>query len=302
VVDSELMNMMAVAAADFQVLNRDPGRCEVAVGPRTYALDGEPEALRALVEVALEVVPRLRTTVQPGRRLSAAEAERLAPFVERFREMGILLFPGVEIADEPARRLYSFVSRRSVEPDKVFTRLAEKGVRLSGPPRVVEVWQRAVAEQGLTLAAATAEDAALSIVMACEEESLAEANRRMCAAKASWLPVLFGERHVRVGPWVRVGDSGCLRCYRPPGPEHARGRGAPDGWAALQPGVLNWAGGLVAELALRALLPMAADHPWGKVTLLDVPAGTQSAVTAWRDPFCSDCAEHSPAPGEWAAL
>jgi hypothetical protein len=293
------MEAVAVAATDVGLRMRGPGRCEIDVGPRTYALKANPDAVRQLADVLTQVVPRIRRSAPVRRQLSTDEARRLEPFAARFRDMGILLFPGekARVTDEPGRRLYSYICRRTEEPDRIFADLRAKPISLSGPAEIVSVWSSLLAEQGLSL---TGQDPpALRIVAACDEASLAAANRRLCAEGADWLPVLFGAQRVRIGPWVRVGESGCLRCHLPSHP--AQPASHPAGWATFQPGCLHWTGGLVAHLALRSLLPMGAEHAWGRVTTLDASTGEQSSVTTWRDPFCPDCATHAPAAREWVA-
>ncbi|THC51445.1 hypothetical protein E7X58_15065 [Streptomyces sp. A1499] len=61
------------------------------------------------------------------------------------------------------------------------------------------------------------------------------------------------------------------------------------------------ADGLIAHPALRSLLPMGAEHAWGRVTTLDVSTGEQSSVTTWRGPFCPDCVTRALAAREWVA-
>ncbi|WP_159047843.1 hypothetical protein [Streptomyces sp. WM6378] len=306
-----------MAATDVGLRIRGPGRCEIDVGPRTYALTAEPDAVRQLADVLTQVVPTIRRSAPVRRQLSPDDARRLEPFVKRFRDMGILLFPGEEVRldDEPGRRLYSYICRRSEDPDRIFAGLREKCIAVSGPEEVVSVWSPLLAEQGLSVTehgrditeygpgpsapSPSGSDPALRIVVACDEAGLAAANRQLCAEATDWVPVLFGAQRVRIGPWVRVGESGCLRCHLPARPTRQAFR--PAGWATFQPGCLHWAGGLVAHLALRSLLPMSAEHAWGRVTTLDVSSGEQSSVTTWRDPFCPDCAAHAPAAREWVA-
>lgn len=314
------MDAVAVAAADVGLRTRGPGSCEIDVGPRTYAVKAEPDAVERLTAVLTRVVPGLRRSAPLREQVSTHDARRLEPFVERFRDMGILLFPGeeVDVTDEPGRRLYSYVCRRTEEPDRVFADFRAKRIAVTGPEEIVSVWSPLLAEQGLSLAKQdltlaeeesslageeshrTEQGPALRIVAAYDGTGLAEANRRLCAEGTDWLPVLFGAQRVRIGPWVRVGESGCLRCHLPSAPPRPAPR--PAGWATLQPGCLHWAGGLIAHLALRSLLPMGAEHAWGRVTTLDVSTGEQSSVTTWRDPFCPDCATRAPAAREWVAL
>ncbi|WP_447041563.1 hypothetical protein [Streptomyces sp. DSM 118878] len=313
-----------MAAADVGLRMRGPGSCEIDVGPRSYAVRADPDAVRQLATVLTRVVPGMRRSAPVRRQLSPDDARRLEPFVQRFRDMGILLFPGKEVSvtDEPGRRLYSYVCRRTREPDRVFADLRAKHIAMSGPEEVVSAWSPLLVEQGLSLAeqemTPAGREPALRIMAAHDGASLAAANRRLCAEGTDWLPVLFGAQRVRIGPWVRVGESGCLRCHVPdlPGlPEltdlpdrpdlpSATGRSAfhPAGWATFQPGCLHWTGGLIAHLALRSLLPMGAEHAWGRVTTLDASTGEQSSVTTWRDPCCPDCATQASAAREWVAL
>lgn len=315
-----------MAATDVGLRMHGPGSCEIDVGPRTYALKADPDAVRQLTEALTQVVPRIRCSAPVRRQLSKDDARRLEPFAKRFREMGILLFPGekASVTDEPARRLYSYICRRTEEPDRVFADLRAKRIAVSGPKEVVSVWSPLLTEQGLSLAghdpglaghrpshvehdpglaghgpSHAGPEPALRIMAACDEASLAAANRRLCAEGTDWLPVLLGAQRVRIGPWVRVGESGCLRCHLPSQPPRSAPR--PAGWATFQPGCLHWTGGLIAHLALRSLLPMGAEHAWGRVTTLDASTGEQSSVTTWRDPFCPDCATPAPAAREWMA-
>ncbi|MFE5868131.1 TOMM precursor leader peptide-binding protein [Streptomyces roseifaciens] len=304
---SAVMEKVAVAAADVEFRMHGPEKCEIAVGPRTYALTADPAALQPLADVITQVVPRMRRSAPIRRQLTEAEARRLSPFMPRLRDMGVLLFPGENavIDGEPGRRLYSYICRRAAEPDRVFSGIRAKRIHVTGPEPVVSVWNRLLREQGLNPAGPEPEaDAALRIVADSDEARLAAANRTLCADRRSWLPVRFGAQRVRIGPWVRAGESGCLRCHLPARPEEERARepGPAAGWATLQPGCLYWTGGLVAHLALRALLPMAAEHPWGRVTTMDAATGEQTSLTAWRDPFCPDCAGHTSASREWVAL
>jgi hypothetical protein len=305
-VNTELMETVAVAAADVEFLSSAADACEITVGPRTYSLAADRDTLRSLEEVVIQVVPRMQQSVPIGRQLSPAEAGRLAPFVQRFRDMGILLFPEKDTAieDEPARLLYSYICRRAADPDRVFTELRAKRIEVSGPERVVAVWSRLLAEQGLTVASAERPTgvAALSVAAMRDEAGLVAMNQILCADRAAWLPVLFGPERARIGPWVRVGEAACLRCFVSPVPDADRSRKQGSGWVTLRPGCLYWIGGLIAQLALGGLLSMGAEHPWGRVTTVDAVTGEQTSVTAWRDPFCADCARHAPASQEWVAL
>lgn len=301
------MSLVAVASTDVEFRMKGREKCEVAVGLRTFSLTADPDVLESLTGVILQVVPRLRRSASIGEQLSAAEAERLAPFVGRLRDMGILLFPrnGVVITDEPGRRLYSYIYRRSNEPDQVYSGIRAKRIHVSGLEPVVDVWCPLLEQQGLTAdRLEPGDDAELTIVIARDKAALAAANRVQCADRSAWLPVLFGTQRVRIGPWVWVGESGCLRCHTPADSvaEPTRAEGAAAGWVTLQSASLHWTGGLVAHLALRALLPMGAEHPWGRVTDVDVATGEQTSVTTWRDPFCVDCAEAAPTPREWVTF
>ncbi|MCC3770090.1 hypothetical protein [Streptomyces sp. UNOC14_S4] len=302
---SGLLDTVAVAAADVALRMRGPDKCEMAVGPRTFTLAAAPDALKPLADVITQVVPRLRRSVPVRRQLSGAEARQLAPFAQRLRDMGVLLLPGkdVVIDDEPGRKLYAYICRRATGPDRVFSAVRAQRIHVSGPEPVISLWPCLIREQGLNVSDTPA-DAALRIVADSDEARLMAVNRGLCADRGSWLPVAFGAHRVRIGPWVRTGESGCLRCHLPayPETEPAPGPGPAAGWATLQPGCLYWTGGLVAHLALRALLPMAAEHPWGRVTTVDASTGEQTSLTTWRDPFCPDCARYAPASREWVAL
>ncbi|TYK50614.1 hypothetical protein [Actinomadura decatromicini] len=302
--DSELMRTVLVAASDVEVRFGDAGgKCEIAVGPRAFSLAAGEDSLDALAEVLLRVVPRLRRAAPAAEQLSAAEVATLEPYVERFREMGVLLFPGDEVVidDEPGRRLYSYVARRAADPDRAFMGVRAKRIVLRGPEHVVSVWGRLLSEQAIQVEQAD-EEADLNIVVASDEEVLMAVNRALCSARRNWVPVVFSPQSVRIGPWVKAGESGCLRCFVPPDTAAGKERSARPGWATMQAGSLHWTGGLLSHLALNALLPMGAEHPWGRVTTVDVVAGEQRSVTTWRDPFCDDCGERSVPHREWVTL
>lgn len=304
VADSELMRTVLVAASDVEVrFDGGGGKCEIAVGPRAFSLAAGADSLDALAEVLWRVVPRLRRAAPAAEQLSAAEVAALEPYAERFREMGVLLSPedGVVIDDEPDRRLYSYVARRAEDPDRVFKSVQAKRVVLRGPENVVSVWARLLDEQGIQVDRAN-EEADLNIVVSSDEEVLMALNRALCTARRNWVPVVFSPRTVRIGPWVKTGESGCLRCFVPRDGTKGKERSARPGWATMQAGSLYWTGGLLTHLALNALLPMGAEHPWGRVTTVDVAAGEQSSVTTWRDPFCDDCGERSVPRREWVTL
>ncbi|AYA15578.1 hypothetical protein DCW30_23345 [Streptomyces alfalfae] len=118
-----------------------------------------------------------------------------------------------------------------------------------------------------------------------------------------------GEQAGRGAPALGRGDG--LAAVRRPhegavprrGERTGRRRAAVRDQAAGLGGELRLgAGGLIAHLALRSLLPMGAEHAWGRVTTLDVSTGEPSSVTTRRDPFCPDCVTRAPAAREWVAL
>jgi bacteriocin biosynthesis cyclodehydratase domain-containing protein len=310
-VADELAQSAVLAAADVEFRAGGPGQCELAVGPRTYSLAMAPEVMASLADVVVRIVPELRRALPVGRQLGAAEIECLAPFAGRLREIGVLLSPGdrTVVDEEAARRLYTFICRRSAgDPDKTFAEVRARRVRVSAPPAVAGLWCHLLREQGLVADGDEDADsqgpADLTVVVSHDDAALAAANQRLCAGRSASLAVMVRPHRFRIGPWVRVGESACLRCFvsMTSTSEAGRSPGAPSGWATYQPGSLSWVGGLVSHLALRALLPMSAEHPWGRVTTVDVVDVEQTSVTALRDPFCPDCAEHAPASREWVAL
>jgi hypothetical protein len=345
--ESAASDAAVLAAADVEFRANGPGQCEIAVGPRTYSLAAAPEAIASLADAVERIVPALRRALPLARQLGPAEIERLTPVLGRLRELGVLLEPaaGTVVEDEAARRLYTYIWRRAArDPDRTFAEVRARRVRVAAPPAVAEPWCRLLREQGLVATAGgypdlrgQREDAAgrpdaaphadLTVVVSHDEAQLAAANRRLCADRLGSVAVLVGPHRFRIGPWVKVSESACLRCFAgvadaltgasagsgastgtrdAPGSSSGTGRrrapGARSGWATFQPGSLAWAGGLVSHLALRAMVPMSAEHPWGRVTTIDVVDLEQSSVTALRDPFCPDCAAPAPAAMEWVAL
>ena len=212
--------------------------------------------------------------------------------------MGVLLRPRCGVDTDAELGLYTFVARRTESPDEVFALVKEKRIAVPGDDPFGAELAAMLARQGLTV---DDRDPALTVTVSCgDHERLEAENRRLCEEGRASLPVLFLPRRVRVGPWTRPGESACLRCLGPGGEDTPPT--SPESWLSRQPGCAGWVGGLVTHLALHAFVPMGADHPWGRVTTLDVATGEQDSVRVWRDPYCADCAVPAAAAQAWVEV
>ncbi|MET9552020.1 hypothetical protein [Streptomyces sp. NPDC006645] len=298
--------MVAVGATDVELRPLGEGRVELLVGAVKFVLRMTDEQKAALSEIVTGILPKLSRTVPAREQTTAAEIELLAPYVKQLASMGVLLFPRHTIGTAADLRLYSFIARRTDEPDKVFGSVKAKSVTLTGPDRLTTVFANLLRDQGLTVDAADARtgtaDAALTVAVSLGDETeLDDTNRRLCGEGRSWLPVLVTPDQLRLGPWTMPGESACPRCYGPPRP-------VPDdlpatgSWLTLQPGFVGWAGGVLAHMAMRGFVPMGAEHPWGRITTIDAARCEQTSLRAWRDPYCAVCAPYAPARQEWAEV
>lgn len=296
--------MVAVGAADVELRSLGEGRFELLTGARRFVLRITGEQEQALSEILTDILPKLSRTVPVREQTTAADIALLAPYVKQLASMGVLLFPGHTIGSAADLRLYTFIARRTAEPDKVFGSVKAKRVTLTGPDRVTAVFADLLRDQGLTVGGGspTGADAALTVAVALGDEAgLDDTNRRLCGDGRSWLPVLVTPDQLRLGPWTMPGESACPRCYGPPRPV-ADDLPATGSWLTLQPGFLGWAGGVLAHMAMRAFVPMGAEHPWGRITTIDAARCEQTSLRAWRDPYCAVCAPYAPALQEWAEV
>ncbi|MCW7944585.1 hypothetical protein AAW14_21880 [Streptomyces hygroscopicus] len=275
-------------------------------GPRKFVLKADDRQWESLRYVLAELVPKLRRSVPLREQVSRVEIERLAPYLKQLTSMGVLLRPCGGIDTDADLRLYSFVARRSAEPDEVFGRVKNKRIEIEGNGRMPAALADALSAQGLAVGERGGPEPALTVVVSHEDEAaLGAANRRLCGRRRPWLPVLVTPRRVRLGPWTMPGESACPRCLAPgsAGSGGAREqRAAQESWFTLQPGFVAWAGGVVAHMALRAFVPFGAEHPWGRITTIDAGTCEQTSLRAWRDPYCEVCAEHAPTAQEWVEV
>ncbi|WKU48157.1 hypothetical protein Q3V23_31155 [Streptomyces sp. VNUA116] len=305
-----------VGATDVEWTALGNSRFQLLAGPRRFVIEAEAEKAETLRHLVTEVVPKLRRTAAVREQLAAHEVERLLPYAKRLADMGVLLHPREPIDSDAELRLYSFIARRSAAPDKVFASV-RRPIAIDCPPRLADALTGALRRQGLrprdagpagdgprAATGARAADDALTIVGALADESaLADATRELCRRGGPFLPVLVTSSRIRTGPWTLPGESACPHCtasYALPATGTADATGlAHDSWNTLQSGCLEWAAGLIAHLALRALVPMGTEHPWGRVVALDPATGEQSSARLWRDPYCAVCATPGPLAQEW---
>lgn len=318
--DVDIHSLIVVSATDIDFRILGDGRFQIAAGNRRSVAVGKSAQVHALSDVIREILPRLRRSVPLGEQLPEADIARLRPFLKQLLSLGVLLTPAGGVDTDEDLRLYSFISRRADHPDETFADVKAQRVDMDGPTEVIDAWAPLLTAQGIALGEVTEADrtdadgragdaaadadggqATLTIVVATDEARLRSANRRLCASRRSWVPVLFTPHRIRIGPWTMPGESACHRCL--PRPETTSApTSVPAGWLTFQPGCLAWAGGLVTHLVLRAFVPMGGEHPWGSVASLDAVDCTHRTVRAWRDPYCEDCAEHAPATLGWAAV
>lgn len=306
--DVDIHSLIAVIATDVEFRILGDGRFEIAAGGRRSVAVGDPAQVHALSRVMHEILPRLRRSVPLGEQLPEDDLARLRPFLKQLLSLGVLLTPAGGVETDEDLRLYSFISRRTDRPDETFAAVKTRRVDVYGPAEVTGAWAPLLAAQGIVLGAVGEDDgaagdgpAALTIVAATDEARLRSANRRLCASRRSWVPVLLTPDRIRIGPWTMPGESACLRCLPSTETETAPAS-VPAGWLTFQPGCLGWAAGLITHLTLRAFVPLGGEHPWGTVVSLDAVGCGQRTVRAWRDPYCDDCAEHVPATLSWAAV
>ncbi|WP_093168015.1 hypothetical protein [Sinosporangium album] len=267
--------------------------------------------------VLTETLPKLRRSVPLHEQISEKEIVALRPFLNQLMSLRLLLCPTPgTVGSDADLRLFTFISRRTDRADEMFAAVKARRVQVVGPPEVTAAWTSALAAQGLSAVdhgqadlgvfapgeSGDARRTGLTIVAAADEDMLTFANRRFCAQKRSWLPVLFTPDRIRIGPWTMPGESACYCCAVPAAEGRAEAGAVPSSWLTYQPACAAWAGGLIAYTVLRAFVPMGGEHPWGRVTTLDAARCEQVSRRAWRDPYCRDCAEEAPVTLTWAAL
>jgi hypothetical protein len=300
VTDIDVSTVVAVGAIDVELRTLGYRRFEVATGARRFVLAADESEWESLRRAVTEIVPKLSRSLPIREQLAGDETELLRPHVTQLTSMGVLLHPREAIDSTADLRLYSLIARRSPSPDDVYASVKGKTIQIVGPADATAVISEVVCAQGLSVETDPAQPALTIVVSMGSESAVVDANERLCQQGASSLPVLIMSRRARVGPWTIPGESACLGCM-PAGDDDMSGAVA-GSWLTTQPGFLYWVGGLIAHLALRALIPIGAEHPWGQITTIDAVTAEQTTVRAWRDPYCPVCAQRRPTAQEWAEM
>lgn len=300
---------LTVLSPDHFLLRTGTNRVDLPIG------DADGRALRRLIT---SVLPKLRVPAALDAELHPAELALLRPHLDRLRSLGVLLFPGPQAAatirTERDARLYTLLARLGHDPDRSYVEVRTRRVDLFGPASVVRTWGGLLATQGLLLGQVRSwcgsavpvpsADAALAVLVSAGDPGrLRDANEEYAGRGQRWLPVLFEPGTVRIGPCVAPGRSACLACVPAgdpvagpagetagPGPAGRRVDGTTSGWLTFTPALVTWVGGLVAHLTTRVLVPVGAEHHWGRLTTVDALNMDQWSIRLWRDPYCPVCA------------
>lgn len=304
---------IAVGATDVTCTPTDDGRVALHAGARRFTLAMRPAQADRLRGVLTDIVPRLERSAPIAAQLGAADTERLRPYVPQLLKLGVLLTPApgtAPIASASDRQLYLFIARRTPEPGPVYDAVKRRRVDLRGPADLTAPTAQALRDQGIVVgdvavdpAAVPTAETGLTVAFAVGEPAvLRDVNKRRCDAGAPWVPVLVGQRTVRIGPWTSPGESACLGCL----PENPGAPDTPDAppqaaasWLTRQPGFVRWMAGLISHLTLRTFVPMAGFHPWGRASVLDSVTADQTSVRYWRNPYCPDCAAAAAVSDVW---
>lgn len=308
---------IAFCASDVEFTVLPTDRCLLRTGAGRVTIPvGEPDG-RALRRVVTSLLPKLSRPAPLDAQLSTVELALLRPHIDRLRSLRVLLFPGPEaaaaISTDRDIRLYTLMARISHDPDRSYTSFRTRRVELFGPAGLVRAWGGLLDTQGLRLGQVRpwcrqavpvpSSDTALAVLVSAGDAGrLRDANEEYAARGQQWLPVLFDPNTVRIGPCVAPGRSACVACVpvqEPADTGHTVAAGGTDGttssWLTLTPALSTWVGGLVAHLATRVLVPVGAEHHWGRVTIVDAVNMDQWSIRLWRDPCCRVCARRAPA-------
>lgn len=331
-------DQILIGAADASICRAGDDKWRLSTAGRSVTVRMDPAAADGLARLVAGVLPLLDTALPLRALLSNDQLELLTPYLDLLVSTGLLLTPGSDptpiIGGPTDVQLYSYVSRRSPDPDRVYRLARAKRIAVHGPEHWVTAVVAGLREQGLTVTAGEswfpgddvppANDVDLAVVIgtyadpaaAERAEGLAGVNRAWAAAGLSWVPVVVRPTTVQLGPWTLAGDSACLGCLLGAGLP-ARGavvghsgsaatdfrpasvRSESKGWTSSQPAALRWATGLLSHLMLRAFVPIGQYHPWGTVNVLDAERLEHSSIRVWRDPSCPDCGSLTPRLEEW---
>jgi bacteriocin biosynthesis cyclodehydratase domain-containing protein len=297
--------------------------CELSTGGARYELRVSGPDRDRLRQVVEDVLPRLSRLSPLGSLISEPELDLVLPLLPQLAQMGVVFLPRLaagSLATAADLRLYTYLARRTPLVDPAFEQVRRRRVILAGPVGLAESWAGVLREQGLTVAtteswrdlepstATSPEEILVLVLLGRDRPTLEEANLACHRAQRSWVPVTIEQSLVRIGPWVDYRQTACPTCS-PPDPGQEVGAGwAPLGeqvatsWSALQPGATHWAAGLLGTLALRALIPLGAESPWGRLTVLDIERMEQRSSLVWKDPQCPVCSRPPHLVQEWVEL
>ncbi len=140
-----------------------------------------------------------------------------------------------------------------------------------------------------------------------EEAAFRRAGAVLASRGADWVPLIFSDTRVQVGPWCRPGQSACLECGHSaqnpqvlPAKGDFRAASAPLAWRSTQQHARSWWGGVLLTQLEGLRWQIGEFSHWGRVTTLDLSRSTQEVDRLWRAPWCAACRSPSPAPQRWS--
>jgi bacteriocin biosynthesis cyclodehydratase domain-containing protein len=319
----ESRTVLGATDAHVEVLSEDTF-C-IWTGTNQYTVSTPSAEARLLRNVVTDILPRLTKAAPLGQVLSDPELDLARPILGQLSDMKLVFLPTDSVAaalhTDDDVRLYTYLARRSSEADRLFSLLKAQPIAISGrPPELVAEWCAVLRRQGLNLtgtpeAGGQPAGAAVTVWVSVgkQDPELLAVNARFHDAGQRWVAATFDRTEIRLGPWIDGEETACYACLPAienvaangaggsgrsrPGPESA------TSWTTLQPGAVQWAGGVLAQLMLRALLPIGSAEPsWGRITVIDTGRMEQYSRRVWKDPYCPVCSRRGPMVQEWVEL
>lgn len=284
----ELAMDKIIAATDVHISTITATQVEVATGTKHYKLEVPTEDRAKFIGIISDILPQICQSLPLQHQLSEADLNLITPYVDGLIGIGVLFKVDVTIETEPDRRLFTFLARRSQTPGSAYSNARKQKFCIHGPPEIEDAWAPLFKEQGLTLSESPKEGIAIEVFF--DGPQLLSCAVDQHAARQEWVPVLFTQSRVTIGPWVSPGQTACPACNPPYEPEsESLPLLSRSSWLTFQPGTLGWVGGLLAHQALRVVAPIGPHHPWGNITHLDALRYDQRYHAVWKNPFCETC-------------
>jgi bacteriocin biosynthesis cyclodehydratase domain-containing protein len=313
---------------DIKILSQD--LYEIQTAKSKYTIQSKTEERDTFLHIFDTILPKLNGSAPLNSVLSKQELSLFRPLISQLHRMGIIFFLNSAVANYVITHndisLYTYLARRTTNPDPFFLQIKQQKVALYGSKLLIDNWAAVLRTQGLSVVEPQSigqnqvptvdKDVSLVILTVIGEDAafLQVTNQHFYEQKIRWIPIIIEPMKIQLGPWIdSLHETPCYSCLVSNRNGHVQSqeivndpfkpRRAITSWSSLQPSTNAWVGGLLAQMVLRALVPISGeDPPWGRVTTLDVVALSQETKHIWKYPYCPVCSKQAPRVQQWVEV